>query len=220
MHSHPLPISAQAAAIIETRRREVTATLDSIVAEHPSITLELGCGHGHFLTAYAEAHPDQYCVGIDRQGTRIGRSLRKQDRAGLPNLRFVRADVHQFLECLPKELVLACILVLFPDPWPKKRHHKNRLLGRRNLDHLAEHSRPETDLFLRSDDFDYLDWVEANIVDHPDWQVDPDRPWPFDLETVFQKKAEAWRSLTAIRSDRARAEARPGTEPVEQPRPR
>lgn len=200
MHPHPRPISAEAAAILENRRQQVTGILAEIAGEHPVITLELGCGHGHFLTAYAEAHPDSYCVGIDRQGNRIGRSLRKQDRAGLPNLRFVRADVTQFLECIPAALRLARVLVLFPDPWPKKRHIKNRLLGSVMLDLLARHTLPEADLYLRTDDPGYFEWVEENVREHPDWRLKPDLNWPFEVETVFQKKAEAWQSLAAVRA--------------------
>lgn len=216
MHPHPQPISAEAAAIIENRRREVTAIMAEIASEHPVITLELGCGHGHFLTAYAEAHPDHYCVGVDKQGNRIGRSLRKQDRAGLPNLRFVRAEVRQFLECLPDRLRLARVLVLFPDPWPKKRHHKNRLLSTDMLDQLARYALPGSDLFLRTDDPGYFEWVEAMVAEHPDWQVQPDLPWPFELETVFQKKAETWQSLGAVRTDPARRAAQPAKRPAEQ----
>lgn len=199
MHPHPRPISAEAAAIIENRRRQVTGILAEIAADHPVITLELGCGHGHYLTAYAEAHPDQYCVGIDRQGNRIGRSLRKQDRAGLPNLRFVRADVRQLLECVPAHLRLARILALFPDPWPKKRHIKNRLLGADMLDLLAGRTQPGADLFLRTDDCRYYEWVEENVREHPDWRLNPYPVWPFEMETVFQKKADTWQSLGAIR---------------------
>ncbi len=199
MHPHPRPISAEAAAILENRRREVTTVLEDLVTEHTVITLELGSGHGHYLTAYAEAHPGQFCLGIERQGNRIGRSLRKQNRASLPNLRFVRADANQFLECLPLRLRLARILVLFPDPWPKKRHHKNRLLGPAMLDRLAEYALPEAALFLRSDDFSYLEWVEEHILASQDWVLDEGLVWPFEYATVFQEKAKAYRSLAVVR---------------------
>jgi tRNA (guanine-N7-)-methyltransferase len=82
---------------------------------------ELGCGHGHFLTAYAAAHPDQLCLGVDLSGERVARAQRKQHRAQLENLYFLRADARLFLEALPPTAKCSAIYVLFPDPWPKLR---------------------------------------------------------------------------------------------------
>lgn len=197
-------ISPEAAEILENRRREVTAILAEVVEAHSTITLELGSGHGHFLTAYAAAHREEFCLGIDRQGNRITRSLRKQGHADLPNLRFVRAEVRQFLDCLPKELRLARIFVLFPDPWPKRRHIKNRMLGPAMLAKLASHAIPGTELLMRTDDFGYLEWVEANLGESAAWRIHPDPVWPFEWETVFQRKARSYRSLSAVIEDPAR----------------
>jgi tRNA (guanine-N7-)-methyltransferase len=198
------PINPEVAEILENRRRELTAILESLVKAHPTITLELGCGHGHFLTAYAGAHSEEFCLGIDRQGNRITRSLRKQGRADLPNLRFVRAEVRQFLDCLPREMRLARIFVLFPDPWPKRRHLKNRMLGPSMLAKLAQHATVGAKLFMRTDDFDYLEWVEANLSENMAWRIDPEAVWPFEWETVFQQKARSYRSLSAVTGDPAR----------------
>jgi tRNA (guanine-N7-)-methyltransferase len=198
------PISPEAAAILENRRQEVTEILKGLVRKHPAITLELGCGHGHFLTAYARAHVDQFCVGVDRQGNRIARSLRKQGHADLPNLQFIRAEVRQFLDCLPKGLKFERIFVLFPDPWPKRRHIKNRMLDSSMLATLARHALPGTGLFVRTDDFGYLEWVETNLKESADWRVHPGRTWPFEHETVFQQKARNYRSVSAIIEGRAK----------------
>ena len=203
------PISPEAAAILENRRREVTATLKDLVEVHPVITLELGCGHGHFLTAYASAHSDQFCLGIDQQGNRITRSLRKQGHADLPNLRFVRAEVRQFLDCLPKGLQLTRIFFLFPDPWPKRRHIKNRMLGPSMLTAMALHALPGAELFMRTDDFGYLEWVEANLSESAEWRLQPGLVWPFEYETVFQQKARSYGSVSAIRVNRAKRERNP-----------
>ena len=197
-------ISPEAAEILENRRREVTAILETMVEAHPTITLELGCGHGHFLTAYAGVHTEEYCLGIDRQGNRITRSLRKQGHADLPNLRFVRAEVRQFLDCLPRGMRLARIFVLFPDPWPKRRHLKNRMLSPSMLEKLAQHAIPGTELFMRTDDFGYLEWVEANLSESLAWWIHPDPVWPFEWETVFQRKARSYRSLSAVIEDPTR----------------
>ena len=80
------------------------------------------CGHGHFLSAYAAAHPKTYCLGVDLVTQRIERANRKQTRLALQNLAFLKADVVETLASLPPYVQLAGIFVLFPDPWPKTRH--------------------------------------------------------------------------------------------------
>ena len=105
-------------------RAEIAAALPT---PKTRFVLEIGCGNGHFLAAYATAHPDQFCVGIDLRLERIEKALRKRDRAGLGNLHFLRCDALDFLHELPAGACLGDIYMLFPDPWPKKRHHKHRL---------------------------------------------------------------------------------------------
>src|ERR1044072_92908 len=81
-------------AVIAERRAEITTKLDEILpGPHPTaIVWELGSGHGHFLTAYAQPNPQEPCVGIDRAGERVERALRKKNRARLPNLDFFQAE--------------------------------------------------------------------------------------------------------------------------------
>ena len=92
-------------------------------APRARFVFEIGCGNGHFLNAYAAAHPDQLCLGVDLRQERIAKALRKRDRAGLRNLHFLRCEAHDFLRELPANAQLLDIYILFPDPWPKKRHH-------------------------------------------------------------------------------------------------
>ena len=73
------------------------------------------------------------------------------------------------------------------------------------LERLASRSSPGADLFLRSDSLDYLEWVGDHLRASPGWRLDPGREWPFEVETVFQRKAVAFHSLAAVREDRARS---------------
>lgn len=70
------------------------------LAESRPLTLEIGCGHGHYLTAFAAEHPEEYCVGIDLLADRIERAERKARRAKLANLAFVQAEASLFLSAL------------------------------------------------------------------------------------------------------------------------
>ena len=114
----PPPSIPDYPAVIASRRAELRAQLAPRLTGLRTLTLEIGCGHGHFLTAYAAAHPDLRCLGLDIANDRIARALRKRDRARLANLDFVHADADDLLSALPEEISLSQVFVLFPDPWP------------------------------------------------------------------------------------------------------
>ena len=187
----------------QTRLDELRATLADTLAAHPRVTLEIGCGHGHFLTAYAAAHPQTFCVGVDLVIDRVVRAARKRDRAALPNLAFIRAEALEFLSVLPAHVRFADVFILFPDPWPKRRHHKNRIIQPELLTTLATLAEPAARLCFRTDYAPYFDEARATISAHPDWQTDPAAPWPFELVTVFQSRAASYQSLVALRKQAA-----------------
>src|SRR5262245_42435766 len=103
-------------AEMDGRRRTLRAELAQIFTEPRTFVWELGCGHGHFLAAYAQANPHVLCIGIDIVGERIRRALRKRDRAQLKNLFFLHAEAYLFLETLPESARFSDLFVLFPDP--------------------------------------------------------------------------------------------------------
>ena len=164
------------------------------------ITLEIGCGHGHWLVAYAGAHPDEFCVGIDLKTKRIERARRKSDRLRLENLHFLKAEAGEFLQAMPSELKLERVIVIFPDPWPKKRHHKNRLIQPRFLNALGERTTPGARLCFRTDHRPYFQWAVEHIESHPVWRIRPEVPWPFEKETFFQSILKRHSSLVAVKA--------------------
>jgi tRNA (guanine-N7-)-methyltransferase len=186
-------------ALIARRRADLRTALERALPPGASFVGEIGCGHGHFLTAYAAAHPGEQCVGIDLRGERIARAVRKRDRAALPNLHFFHAEAHDFLAALPAGAVFSAVVLLFSDPWPKRRHHKNRLFQPAFLDALAARAGQGTRLYFRTDHRDYFAQAANVIAEHPAWQMDPVAPWIFELETVFQARAPAYQSLVAKR---------------------
>jgi tRNA (guanine-N7-)-methyltransferase len=144
---------------LEIRRQRLEAirlALEPVLARTRTFTWEVGSGHGHFLTAYAEAHPHETCVGIDLLTDRLERAEKKSHRARLDNLFWIRADASLFLEVLPPDVVIPRTWVLFPDPWPKKRHWKNRLLQPEFLDALARHAPAGGQLCFRTDHAPYF----------------------------------------------------------------
>ena len=186
-------------ALIAQRRTGLRAALAPVLPPAARFLCEIGSGHGHFLTAYAATHPGELCIGIDLVGERIARAIRKRDRAKLSNLHFFHAEAHDFLAALPADASFSAIVVLFPDPWPKRRHHKNRLLQPAFLDALAARAGWGTRLYFRTDHRGYFTQATAVLAAHPMWRIDPATPWLFETETVFQARAPAYHSLVAER---------------------
>jgi tRNA (guanine-N7-)-methyltransferase len=178
-----------AQAITESRLAELRERLVPLLKTRLPITLEIGSGHGHYLTAYAQAHPEKFCIGIDLLPDRLARSERKSTRAGLPNIAWLRADVNLFLEALPADTRLAEIFLLFSDPWPKRRHWKNRVLQPEFLTTLAARAGEGARFCFRTDHAPYFAQAHAFTADHSDWTLAPEEPWPFELATVFQQRA-------------------------------
>ncbi|RXK56870.1 methyltransferase domain-containing protein [Oleiharenicola lentus] len=165
-----------------------------------TIVLEIGSAHGHFLVRYAGENPQKLCVGVDLRGERVERAKRKAERAKLPHCHFIRAEARELIECLPPEVNFAEVWVLFPDPWPKKRHHKNRLLQPEFFDFLAKRTQPGARLFFRTDFAEYFHEVAAFLRTLKTWQPDPAAPWPMEHETIFQARAPSYQSLVAVRT--------------------
>jgi tRNA (guanine-N7-)-methyltransferase len=170
--------------------------LADLLPQSGSFVCEIGSGHGHFLTAYALANPDQWCVGIDIVRERIERAIRKRDRAKLHNLHFIHAAAGLFIEAMPEGTRFSDLFLLFPDPWPKLRHHKHRLLQTRFLDLVAEHAAADCRLCFRTDFEPYFEAACVIIDQHPRWRR-VEEAWPFEHETVFQNRAPSHRSLIA-----------------------
>ncbi len=191
----PPAIAAQEAA----RRASLAASLDKLYPGPASIIFEIGCGHGHFLSAYAVANPESQCLGVDLVTKRIERAVRKQTRLGLKNLTFLKADAAEILACLPTHVHLAGIFVLFPDPWPKRRYYHRRLLQTTLLDALSTRAKSGAWLAVRTDDLPFLDWSKKQIDNNLLWNISPDAPWPFEHTSYFQEIKGPYQSLVALK---------------------
>lgn len=125
------------------------------------LEVELGCGDASFIAAYAKRHPDRNFIGVERLLGRITKLHKKGRRAGLTNLRGVRIENSYFLEWLLPAHSASAIHVYFPDPWPKKKHRRHRLINERfpALAHAA--LTPGGCVFLRTDDADYFEQMQT-----------------------------------------------------------
>lgn len=185
-------------ARVEERLVALRTTLESdLPPDIREITWEIGSGHGHFLTKFASLNPGRLCVGIDLLGDRLRKAEKKRGAASVSNLKFFKAEAGEFLQCLPGHIQIVDVLILFPDPWPKKRHHKNRLIKPAFLDALAPRMIPGGRLYFRTDHAPYLEWTRQQLSARADWALLPEAPWILEEETVFQARAPSYGSLVA-----------------------
>ena len=184
---------------VAQRRERLQTQLAKLYPEPIGLSLEIGCGHGHWLTDYAAAHPEKTCLGIDIIGDRIERAERKSSRAGLENVHFFRAEAFEALDLMPSHVHLNEVFILFPDPWPKKRHWKNRLFSLPFLEELAKRTDRGTLCHFRTDHDPYFEWALELLPEQGAWRIDENREWPFERETVFQSRAQSYQSLILAR---------------------
>ena len=158
--------------------------------------LEIGCGHGHWLNAYSDLNRDITCVGIDLISKRIQKSNNKKSSFRRNNLYFYKAEANEFLSFKPLNVKIRNIFILFPDPWPKKKHHKRRLIQNNFLDLLKLHVSDKSLLYFRTDHLEYFKWAEEKFQNSANWTLIGDK-WPFEHETFFQNLLPNYKSLVA-----------------------
>ncbi len=145
------------------------------------LEVELGSGDGSFIVQYAKAHPDMNFLGVERLLGRLRKIDRKGRRLGLVNLRALRVEAGYFLEfMLPPQSVRA-LHIYFPDPWPKRKHRKNRLINARFTELALRVLNSAGIVHLRTDDSDYFGQMTAVFRDSPAFrEVQP----PAELSAV------------------------------------
>lgn len=125
--------------------------LDALFGRRASRSVEIGFGNGENLAALAAAHPERDYLGIEVHRPGVGRLLLRLEEQCLHNVRLI---CHDAVEVLDQQLVAQAldeVLILFPDPWPKKRHHKRRLLQTPFVELVADRLRPDGVLRIATD---------------------------------------------------------------------
>ena len=155
--------------------------------------LELGFGGGEHLAAQAAAHPEVLALGAEPFVNGVASALRHVQDRGLSNVRIHPGDGRELLSALP-EAAIARVFVLFPDPWPKSRHHKRRLINAETVAALARVMAPGAILRFATDWADYLGWTLERFAASPhfvwtaeqadDWR----KPAPDHVSTRYEEK--------------------------------
>ena len=156
--------------------------------------LEVGFGAGEHLVWQAEQRSDVGLIGAEPYEMGVAKLLTKLEEKQLPNVRLYEGDGRDIIDSLP-DASLGRFFLLFPDPWPKTRHHKRRFLQMAMLDQLARVLKPGAELRFATDDKSYLPYALERLLAHPkfewlakgpgDWNSRP-ADWP---STRYETKA-------------------------------
>ena len=146
---------------------EAPLNLEAAFGRPAPVMLEIGFGNGDALAAMAAAHPQHNYLGIEVHRPGVGSLLLKLERLAIGNARVICADATQVLQQNIADGVLAAVYIFFPDPWPKKRHHKRRLLQAEFIQLLHLKLRPGGRLHVATDWRDYAESVMAELEAAP-----------------------------------------------------
>ncbi len=208
------PLSTQQQHLVETLLPKIAVPagaidLQALFPGARSFAFEVGFGGGEHLAAQASAHPDVGYFGCEPFQNGVAKLLTQIDRTKLANVRVHPDDARDVLPRLPVQS-LAAVFVLFPDPWPKVRHHKRRFIQTASLDELARVLKPGGELRVATDHADYARWTLRHLMADSrfrwtaecaaDWRVRPS-DWP---PTRYEQKAlKAGRACIYLRFLRA-----------------
>lgn len=137
--------------------------------------IEIGYGGGEHLSLEASRHPGTGYIGCEVFSGGIAKLLQQIDDEQLTNIRLFTDDALKLLQKLP-DASLDGAWLLYPDPWPKTRHHKRRFISPQTLSELARTLKPGALFRFATDIEDYANWTLAHILRAPDFAVAPERP--------------------------------------------
>lgn len=151
------------------------------------LEVDVGCGKGRFLLARAASHPDVNFLGIDRMLRRIRKVNNKAIRSKLDNVRVLRMEAYYAVTYLLAPETVTAYYILFPDPWPKKKHHDHRLFNPAFIDALHRTLIGGGVMHFATDHLPYFDEVRTRLTsDRRFRETDPLIPTP-EEQTDFER---------------------------------
>jgi tRNA (guanine-N7-)-methyltransferase len=161
------------------------------------LVVELGFGRGEFLLGLAEVSPEQAHVGVELSFKRSVKMARRLARSPLRNVRLVQGLAQQVVEEGLPDASVACFWINFPDPWPKKRHARRRLVQPEFVARLVRRLVPGGSLRIATDDEPYALWIDAVLREVPEL-LNRHAPEPFVREEQGRARTAyeiEWRAL-------------------------
>jgi tRNA (guanine-N7-)-methyltransferase len=149
---------------IDLDRVEIPLQWRQIFGRETVVEVEIGCGKGKFLLELARAFPDRSLLAIERAGKYHRLCCERAARRGVSNVRLIRTTAEDLLFRLIAPRSVDTLFVLFPDPWPKKRHHKRRLFTPPVATAMAVALKPGGRLLVKTDHADYAGIIDSVLA--------------------------------------------------------
>jgi tRNA (guanine-N7-)-methyltransferase len=159
--------------------------IDEIFARLAPLEVDLGCGDGSFLASLAAMHPAHNFLGVERLAGRVRSACHKA--RSLPNVRVLRIETAYAVRYLLPPASVSVFHFLFPDPWPKRRHHERRVFKSDFLDALINALTPGGLLHVATDQQDYFDEMANLILARDELQIVPEQTGELPA-TTFEKR--------------------------------
>ena len=160
--------------------QESRIDLGSLFPKSQPIVMEVGYGMGEATWQIAKANPGINYLGVEVHMPGVGKLMARLDEYELSNVRLIERDVFEVLYYMVKDSSLDGVHLFFPDPWPKKRHFKRRIVNERFLSDVAAKLKPGGYLHIATDWVPYAEWIKevfsqtnlfaGGVVDRPDWR--------------------------------------------------
>jgi tRNA (guanine-N7-)-methyltransferase len=201
------PLKARQKQLLENLLPQVELQLNQpidIAGLGSRLWLEIGFGGGEHIAYQAQHHPDVTIIGVEPFINGIASLLNHMDDQQLTNIRIVQDDARLVLKALPDHC-LEKIFVLFPDPWPKKRHHKRRIVNEKTVQEFTRLLKPHGWLILATDIEDYGQWMQEAVATVPQFTLQlhrrsslHDRPDGWFVTRYEQKGCDQERQCTYL----------------------
>jgi tRNA (guanine-N7-)-methyltransferase len=160
---------------------------ESIYGNRAPLEVDLGCGDGLFLVAAAAANPARNFLGIERMPGRVRSACRKIEVGGLTNARILHLEISYAVRHLFPAASVAVFHLMFPDPWPKRRHSPRRVVTEDFLTAIHRALASDGKLRITTDQTDYFREIERLAACSPGFDRISDRPPPESVST-FEKR--------------------------------
>jgi tRNA (guanine-N7-)-methyltransferase len=140
-------------------REEAVRYFGSLFGNLNPLVVELGSGNGHFLVECAVGRPDRNYIGTEILRGRSEKFRMKVEKRNLANLVIYKGEIRRFVWEFLYDRMVEEFITLFPDPWPKKRHHKHRLISKPFIDMLWRRLVPGGFVSIATDSAEYREWI-------------------------------------------------------------